>query len=275
MTEIEDRLSKLERTLASLKGGAVVAGFCMLVFFGVTYFHQIPSKVQALLASTVEDILPRKVEAYFEANHSQFLEKIERWLEIAKRGEQTVGELEAYKERFITNGLSPSYMMWMDSHDTTKDTVEQIPQEKFSELCGDDDGCLIQLQLKKWNNGDGHLHVGLSPWVSVSFDRNTSAWTSNPVVYDARSCYQIQCIYGRDKKHDGTRERKKIKRSQDHLHEAFAGKPGEAAACYLTDIEYSTDGNGTDSKEGIYLLSAAGKNNYNVRERRCGVLIRD
>ena len=54
MSNLEDRVHRLERTLARLAGGAVVAAIAILAFFGVTHFHQIPKEVNKVIGSVVE-----------------------------------------------------------------------------------------------------------------------------------------------------------------------------------------------------------------------------
>ena len=271
MAEIEDRVSKLEKTFARLTGGAIVAGIALLAFFSVTHFHQVPSKVQ--------EFLPDAIEIYVEDQYPGFNEQLQAFLDSARTAaskaekhtddaKQTVDQLEALLGRFHEVNISPSYSMWMSKHNTNDHTAEELPLEIFKELCADLDGCLIQLKLKGWNSTDGRLNVGLSKWASVMYDSNTGAWTSNPVIYNSSTCYKSECVYGRDGQHDGIEKN----RSQNHLLQEFIQK-GKSAACYLTDIEYPDYGESKDSRKGIHLLSAT--SSYNVSDRRCGITIRD
>ena len=268
MAEIEDRVSKLEKTLARLAGGAIVAGIALLVFFGVEHYLQIPRSVT------------RAFQTYIE-NHPRIPQQLQEFLSSAKMAakettkyagdaKQTVDQLEALLGRFREDNLSPSYSMWMSEHNTDGYTVEEIPLEIFKELCADLDGCLIQLKMKKWNDRDGSLHIALSKWASVIYDSDTGAWTSQPVFYKRGCTYD--CIYGRDAFTDNVETREKKRRDRNHLlQEFYAGRA--SAACYLTDREYSPHDNDTDSRKGIHLLSATAS--YNVSDRRCGITIRD
>lgn len=163
-----------------------------------------------------------------------------------------------------------SFTMWMSEHNTDSHTAEEIPLDIFTELCADADGCLIQLKLKGWNDRDGLLNVGLSRWMSVIYDSDDGAWTSTHVTYQYGSCYD--CVYGRDAFTDNVITKNGRRRDSNHLLQEFY-QSGRNPACYLTDREYPPQGDDTDSRRGIHLLSAPAS--YNVPDRRCGITIRD
>ena len=165
----------------------------------------------------------------------------------------------------MRKNMTRSFSMRNERHDTTDYTFEEIPLDIFEKLCADNDGCFIQLKMKKWNAGDGHLHIALSKWVSVKYDSNTGAWTSNPVFHQG-AC--VGCVYGLDGRNDEIVN----ERDRNHLLQEFT-QGNRSSACYLTDRESPPSGDGGDSRRGIHLLSATAS--YNVSDRWCGITIRD
>ena len=91
MADIESRLGRLERTLARLTGGAIVAGIMLLAFLGATSFYQIPKKIA--------EVVPRAIDNYVESKLPGFGEKLQGFLteaqESADRLKKHADELEA------------------------------------------------------------------------------------------------------------------------------------------------------------------------------------
>ena len=63
MSNVEDRVGKLEKTFARIVGGVTVSLLFLLGFFGYAHWYQIPGEVSK--------ILPKAVEQYVENEHPQ------------------------------------------------------------------------------------------------------------------------------------------------------------------------------------------------------------
>ena len=91
MAEIEDRVSKLERTFARLTGGATVAAAVLLAFIGVTHFLHIPQKVEEAFQGYLDD-------------HPEIQRQLDEFLNSAsgssQRAEQAAGGLNSLLEQF-------------------------------------------------------------------------------------------------------------------------------------------------------------------------------
>lgn len=90
MADFEGRVGRLERTLARLSGGAIVAGVMLLAFFGVTSFYQIPTEVGK--------VVPRAITDYVESQLPGFGGKLRGFLteaeEASALAKQHADELE-------------------------------------------------------------------------------------------------------------------------------------------------------------------------------------
>jgi len=86
MADIAGRVGRLERTLARLSGGAIVAGVMLLAFFGATSFYQIPTEVGKVVPRVIKD----SVESYVKNQLPGIVGE-----EVATLTKQHADELEA------------------------------------------------------------------------------------------------------------------------------------------------------------------------------------
>ena len=100
MADIEDRVGRLERTLARLGGGAIVGGVALLAFFGTTSFYHIPNAIKTY----VETELPG-----FEKRLRDFLadaeESVGQLQEHADQGKEHADQLQDWAEAWRSSGV--------------------------------------------------------------------------------------------------------------------------------------------------------------------------
>ena len=103
MAEIKDRVGTLERTLARLTGGALVAGVALLAFFGVAHFYQIPKEAAKAI--------PKAIQGYLDDNFGTIQLELDGALaeaksvsakatEYADRGEHQISQLEVMLKKY-------------------------------------------------------------------------------------------------------------------------------------------------------------------------------
>ena len=98
MTNIEDRVGKLEKTFARITGGLAVALIFVFGFFGYAHWYQIPEEVGT--------VLPKAVERYVEKENSQFRNNILKIKSDAKRAEEVLAHAKLELEKLLDQSRS-------------------------------------------------------------------------------------------------------------------------------------------------------------------------
>ena len=102
MTDLETRITKLENTLAFLKGGAAVLVFAILVFFGLSSFVQIPNAVQDRIQETIPGRVDKAFEDAFPKIEDQLSDLLARTSNSASQAKANEEELGALTSEYST-----------------------------------------------------------------------------------------------------------------------------------------------------------------------------
>lgn len=101
MAETEDRVRRLEITLARFIGGGVVAVVAILAFIGVTSLYQIPTQVRTAVSGAVTNYVKKEVPGFGERLQGFLTEAGE----AVAQAKKNAGETDALAENLRSRGV--------------------------------------------------------------------------------------------------------------------------------------------------------------------------